>query len=358
MELSNTHDQTTTFTGGLPDHFFPQESNNERLSSAELANLWAEFMSIKLLECVIGYFLDKAVDGKVRSVLEYALQAARQNMQAITGIYSRENHPLPRGYTDEDVKLNAPRLFSDAFILSYIEFVSEMKISGYGTALPMAARADIREYFTQCMACANELYNRTAGIMLAKGLYLRAPQIPIPEKFDFAKKQTFLAGFLGERRPLTAIEISHIFSRAKAAFLRKALFTGFAQVTKQKQVRDYMIRGRDMSSKSIRVLSSLMNQNGLPLPAAWDSGVLQSTVAPFSEKLMLQNIGAFNAVEITNYGKAISVSLRRDLTLSFTRLMAGIANYSEDGTKLLIANGWLEEQPQSGGPESFKKKMH
>jgi len=172
------------------------------------------------------------------------------------------------------------------------------------------------------------------------------------------KRQNFLAGFLGDRRPLTSIEISHIFSGTKTGFLRKALLTGYAQTAKSQPVRDYMIRGRAIASKSVKILSSLLTENGLPMPAAWDSGVLQSTVAPFSEKLMVHNIGVFNAVEFKNYGKAISVTLRRDLTASFTRLMAELGKHTTDGINLLIDAGWLEEQPQSKGTESLKKKMH
>jgi len=358
MDITATHNQTTAHTGKITDHLNLRDDHSERLTSAELANLWADFMSSKLKECVVRYFLEKVEDEEVRSVLEYALHIAKQHVQTISGIYSRENHPLPQGFTDEDVRVNAPRLFSDAFILSYMEFMAEMRISGYSTALPMTARADIREYFTGCMASATELYNRTASVLLARGLYLRAPQIPIPERFDFVKRQNFLAGFLGDRRPLTSIEISHIFSGTKTGFLRKALLTGYAQTAKSQPVRDYMIRGRAIASKSVKILSSLLTENGLPMPAAWDSGVLQSTVAPFSEKLMVHNIGVFNAVEFKNYGKAISVTLRRDLTASFTRLMAELGKHTTDGINLLIDAGWLEEQPQSKGTESLKKKMH
>lgn len=38
--------------------------------------------------------------------------------------------------------------------------------------------------------------------------------------------------------------------------------------------------------------------------------------------------------------------------------MTEIEQYSEDGANLLIANGWLVEQPHLSHPGSLDKKMH
>ncbi|OPX86166.1 MAG: hypothetical protein A4E53_03076 [Pelotomaculum sp. PtaB.Bin104] len=358
METTNTSNQMSNTTVNPAEYLNLEEKQDIRLTSAELANLWSGFMSSSLKECVAKYLLAQVQDEEISGVLEYALHIARQHGQTISAIYQKEQHPLPRGFTDEDVNINAPRLFTDQFILSYMEFMAEIRINGYATALTMTARTDIRKYFTECLASAAELYNKTASVILAKGLYLRAPQIPIPDRVDFAKKRSFMTGFLGERRPLTSLEISHIFSRAKTNFLRKALFTGFAQVAKSEQVRDYMFRGRDIAIKQIEVLSSLLIKNGLPMPATWDSGVLQSTEAPFSDKLKLHNVRIFNAMEIGNLGKAISVGIRHDVAVTFTRLTAEVAKYSEDGVNILIDNAWLEEPPQAADPDALKRKMH
>lgn len=38
--------------------------------------------------------------------------------------------------------------------------------------------------------------------------------------------------------------------------------------------------------------------------------------------------------------------LRHDLFPSYTRAMMDIANYAEDGTNIMIENGWFEEPPR------------
>ncbi|HBV98684.1 MAG TPA: hypothetical protein DEF36_16835 [Desulfotomaculum sp.] len=335
-----------------------QTEQNIRLTSAELANLWAAYMNSSLKKSFMKFFLVKVEDTEIRSVMEYALHVAEKHLQILSEIYKLEKHPIPRGFTDQDVNLDAPSLFSDTFILTFVEYMAEIRLNGYVTALPMAARTDIREYFTESLASAAELYNRVSSVLLSKGVYIRAPYIPVPDHVDFVKKQNFMTGFLGKRRPISSIEISHIFSRIKTSSLRKSLFTGFSQVAKSEQVRQYMIRGREIAEKHIQILSSVMTENGLPVTMSWESGVLDSTIPPFSDRLMMQKIRNHNVVEMANYGKAITVLLRHDLSVTFVRLLAEFGNYTKDGVNILIDNGWLEEPPQAVNPDSLKKNMH
>lgn len=334
----------------------PEIEQNIRLTSAELANLWAAYMNSSIKKSFVKYFLAKVEDTEIRPVLEYALHVAEKHLQTISEIYRREKHPIPRGFNDQDVNLDAPRLFSDTFFLTFMEFMAEIRLNGYATALPMSARADIREYFTECLASAAELYNRVSSVMLSKGVYIRAPYIPVPGNVDFVQKQNFLTGFLGDRRPLTSIEISHLFSRIKTNSLKKSLFSGFSQVAKSEQVRRYMIRGQEIAAKHIKILSSVLLENHLPAPMAWDSGVMDSTISPFSDKLMMQKTRNYDLVEIGNYSKAFAASLRHDLTATFVRLMTEIGDYSEDGVNILIDNGWMEEPPLANYRDAPAKK--
>lgn len=326
-----------------------------RLTSAELANLWAAYMNSSMKKCYARYFLAKVEDTEIRPVLDYALHIAEKHLHTISEIYRRENHPIPRGFTDQDVSIDTPRLFSDTFFLTLLEFMALMRLDGYSTALPMAARTDIREYYTECLASAAELYNRVSSVLLSKGVYIRSPYIPVPDQIDFVQKQSYLTGFLGDRRLLSSIEISHIFSRIKTNSLRKSLFSGFSQVAKSDQVRRYMVRGKEIAAKHTKILSSLMIENGLPVPMAWDTGVLNSTISPFSDKLMMQTVRTYNVVDIGYYGKALSVCSRHDLTTTLARLMTEVGDYTEDGVNILIDNGWLEEPSQAKDPDKPKQ---
>lgn len=358
MEIQNLHNQEIGKVFEPAIQNTPDTGHNVRLTSAELANLWAAYMHSSLKRCTVKYFLAKVEDKEIRLVLEFAMHLAEQHLQTISELYRREKHPIPTGFTDKDVNPDAPRLFSDTFFLAMIEHIAMIKLSGYATALLMAARKDVRQYFAEFVASAAELYNRATDLLLAKGMYMRAPYIPVPDQVNFARKQTFLTGFSGERRTIDAIEISHIFTRMKTNALRITLFEGFSKVAESKQIRDYMIRGKEIATKHVKILNSLLLENNLPAPMTWDPGVFDSSASPYSEKFMTEKIRTFNVLEIAEYGKALSVCMRHDISVTFLRLMTEVGKYAEDGLNILIDNGWMEESPQAPGPDHNKKKMH
>ncbi|WP_242860096.1 DUF3231 family protein [Desulfosporosinus sp. I2] len=50
---------------------------------------------------------------------------------------------------------------------------------------------------------------------------------------------------------------------------------------------------------------------------------------------------------ISSYGLGLTNTMRKDVALSFSRLMAEILDYVKDGADLLIENGWLEKVPEA-----------
>jgi len=165
-----------------------------------------------------------------------------------------------------------------------------------------------------------------------------------------------LTGFFGERRPVNAIEITHLYMNIQRTALTKALIMGFAQVSQSQKVRQHMERGMDVKSKHIKVLSDILLQDDLPAPMTWDSEVTDSTVQTFSDKLIMFHLAALNAAGIGNYGVAIGLSPRRDIALLYTRLMAELGLYVEDGAEIMIDNGWLEEPPQADNRKELARQ--
>lgn len=340
------------------DAYIPKTEQHIRLTSAEFAELWASYMSASMQECLLSYFLAKVEDIEIRFVLENSLEFTKKHIQRISEIYNREKYPIPKGITGEDVNIEAPRLFSDIFILSYLEFMAITRIIGHGTALATSARRDIRHYNTESLTNAAELYNKVVSALLSKGIYIRAPYVAIPEQIDFVKKQSFLTGFLGEKRPLSSIEVSHIFSLSKATLINKTFLTGFSQVAKSQNVRKIMVRGKDIASKHSKIYASLLINNDLPVPGLWDSGITESTVTPFSDKLIMYVSRVLEVLTIQELGKAISISLRRDLVASYSRVLAEIIKFAEDRVNIMIENGWLEKPPLTADREALVNHVH
>jgi hypothetical protein len=74
--------------------------------------------------------------------------------------------------------------------------------------------------------------------------------------------------------------------------------------------------------------------------------VTNSTTSPFSDKLMMFHTQVLIQASIAFYGAALSVSMRKDLASHYLRLTGEVLLYAEDGTNIMINNGWLEKHRQ------------
>ncbi|KRF01778.1 hypothetical protein ASG89_25815 [Paenibacillus sp. Soil766] len=282
-----------------------------------------------------------------KEVLEYALSLSKKNVSTVTEIFNNEKFPVPVGFTDKDVNLNAPRLYSDTFFLNYIHQTTKSGFSLYTIALPNIARSDVRDFISGCIISLTELYNKVADVSLSKGVFIRPPYITVPHDVEFVESKGFFNGFLGHVRPLNALEITHLYSNIQSNALGKALIMGFSQVTTSDEIKKYFNRGKDIAAKHLEVLSSTLLKEDLPAPMTWDHDVMDSKESPFSEKLMLFHVNGLNALGVFNYGASLSGSQRHDIHVEYGSLIAEIGLYAEAGAKLMVKNHWLEQTPLS-----------
>jgi hypothetical protein len=189
------------------------------------------------------------------------------------------------------------------------------------------------------------LYNRIVEIMLSKGLLIRAPYIHPSEIAGLVKKQSFLTGWIGKRRPLTSTEISGIYFNMIKMSLHGCLKVGFIQVAQSEEVRQYFMRGLKITQNHIEVFNSLFSEENLNSPISWQSMITNSTTTPFSDKFMMFQIQMSTATAIAFYGAALAVCNRRDLATHYIRLIGELLPFAEDGENIMINNGWMEEPP-------------
>ena len=164
---------------------------------------------------------------------------------------------------------------------------------------------------------------------------------------DFVEKQHFLAGFFGKKRSVTSLEITHLFLNTQTNSIGKALITGFAQTAQNDEVKQYFLRGKELSQKYVDIFSNFLKKEDLPAPMSWDSAVLDTTTSIFSDKLMMFHVSTMVAAGIGNFGMALAASPRRDLGFKYASLIPEISLYAEDGANIMIKHGWMEEPPQA-----------
>ena len=320
---------------------------NNKLTSAEMGKLWVTYTGNTMAVCVLKYYLQHTADKDIKRVVENALNLSESIVLNIKGIFTRENFPVPIGFTEEDVNLGAPRLFSDEFYLHYLSYTSKAGISIYSIAIPLMIRKDIRDFFIRTLHTTVELISEVNDILDAKGALVSPPSIPTPKKVDFIKQQNYLNGFFGNVRPLHALEIAHLHDNIENNVTSKALLIGFSQVAKTEKIKKFFLRGKEITNKHIKSCSQQLTKDNLPSPPLLDDLVGDSTFAPFSDKLMLWHKIDMFSMKIRTTANGISLNGRRDIAAMYTKFLMDIGLFVEDGANIYIDHGWMEQPPEA-----------
>ncbi|MFC4560103.1 DUF3231 family protein [Virgibacillus kekensis] len=322
-------------------------TNKPQLTSAEMGKLWATYLGNTMSQCVLGYYLNNVEDKETTDILQFALNLSDSIVRDIKDIFERENFAVPVGFTKDDVNMDAPRLFEDAFYLHYLKYAGKAGISLYSLAIFMVSREDIREFVTETLSSTVKLMNKINATLLNKGRLMDPPPIPIPKKVDFIKKQNYLNGYLGNERSLHGLEIGHLYECLQNDITSKALIIGFAQVAQDTDVRNFFKRGKKINQRHIDLCSQKLDQASLPSPSLIDHYVTTSTEAPFSDKLMLAHKIDMFSMKIRSYANGASLNGRRDVGLVYGRMLADVGLYVEDGANIMIDHGWMEQPPKA-----------
>lgn len=333
-----------------------KSNNNDKLTSAEIGKLWVTFMGNSMSNKIISYFLQHIEDDEIKKVVENALSLTEQFMQNIKVIFNQANFPIPAGFTEEDVNLHAPRLFLDEYYLHYLKYVSKAGLSIYGIAIPLMVRQDVRDFFINCLDTTVKLMTQINDLLLTKGILIKPPYIPIPDEIEFVKKQTYKNRFIGDVRPLNALEVLHLHDNIETNATSKAFLIGFSQVAKLPKVKEYFVRGRDLSTKHFERFSNLLHQGNLPSPVLLDHLVTESTISPYSDKLMVAHKLDMFSMRVRTYGNSAAVNARPDIGLAYARSVLDVRRYVEDGASIMIEMGWLEQPPHAADRDELAEK--
>ncbi|WLD94001.1 DUF3231 family protein [Alkalihalobacillus sp. AL-G] len=333
------------------------EGKKLKLTSAEITNIWTAYMNDTAALCQLQYFIEKVEDQEIKPVIQYAIELSETHIKKLHKIFNNEDYPVPYGFKlEEDVDTTAPRLYSDSFVLNYLDQMGKVGLNSYSMCLSFSVREDIYDYFSECLAESDKLLKKANDVLLSKGLYIRSPYLPIPSHIDFVKKQKFMNGYLGERRPLAGPEITNLYANFQRNALGAATLIGFTQVAKGKDVRKFLVRGKEIASKHCEVFSSILREDDITVPMSWDTEVTDSTTYTFSDKIMMFYTTSLISLSVAYYGASMSMSPRRDIGTQYTRMNQEILLFAEDGANIMIKNGWLEEPPRALDRNELAKK--
>lgn len=321
------------------------------LTTTEVGNLWNSYMFESMVHHVFLCFFEKAEDQAITSQIGFDIDASRLHLENYMRIFRQEKLPNPRGTTSEDVNLNAPRLFTDAFYITYIKSLARFALTNSTMAFTQSHRSDIKAIFKDYIDRLLAVEQKVTDIMVSKGLYPTAPVVHHTGETEFVEKNNFFAGYFGEQRKLTILEVNQLFGNIHSNELGKALLTGFSRTTKNEEVKKYFDEGIELSNKFIKDFAEKLQNEGVSGPPSLANEVMDfaGDIAPFTERLMLNHVVFLNAYGIGNYGLSLAQSQRNDLTVMYGKVLVEVGMYAKKGAELLIKNQWLEQSPIYNG---------
>jgi hypothetical protein len=320
-------------------------SSNEKLTSVEMGKLWATYSGNSMSKCILSYYLQHVKDKDIKVLVENALHMCEEFLMTSKEILEREDFPIPKGFSKEDVNLGAPRLFEDEYYVHYLKYAAKAGMSIYNVAIPLVYRSDVSDFFTYCLKSTIDLMNQIKEVLMNNAFISKPPLIPVPEKVEFADKD-FLNGYLGHVRPLHALEITHFYDNIENNVTSKALITAFAQVAKDEKIRALFQEGRDLTTTNIEQYMKMLHNENLPSPSILDHLVTTSTFSPFSDKLMLFHKMDMFSMKMRAFGNSIAVNGRHDVGVLYAKSLMKNSLFVESAAKMMIEKGWMEQPPK------------
>ncbi|PGT79135.1 MULTISPECIES: DUF3231 family protein [Bacillaceae] len=332
--------------------------DSTKLTSTEIASLWTSYMNDTMVATMLTHMLQYIEDPEIKAGVEHAYNMAVKNIHFLKELFQQEQFATPNGFTEDDVNTSAPRLYSDTFSLTYVNHMAKVGMLAYGGFLSMSVRSDVREFFTNAINETATLYNSTLETAVSKGFFVRAPYIGVPEETDYVDTKKYLSGlnpFTG-KRPLNAIEISHLYMNIQTNSIGAKLCLSFGQTSQSKEIQEYMLRGSEISKKHVKLFTEALAESDLIAPGSPDVCVSYSTTQTYSDKIMMFHMSLLSAAGTGNYATAAAASQRTDLAVNYERLSAEIAQFAKSGADIMIKNNWLEQPPGLKDREKLVKK--
>ena len=174
------------------------------LVSSEISGLWDSYVSDSLAKQVLSYFFKNVQDNETRMLLQQALDYSNQHIPIIVDIFNREELPIPQGFNENDVNLNAQHFSKDTFYLAYITFMARIGMHNYTQILNQCSRSDIRDYISKRIIECIDLYNKSVDLRLLKGIFMKAPNVEIPKRTEYIQsKKKFYNRYAGGKTSVT-----------------------------------------------------------------------------------------------------------------------------------------------------------
>lgn len=318
---------------------------NQRLTSSEISNIWIHYINETMSLCVNKYMLNIIKDKEIQNIYKTAVKMGQNHIAILKDFFNKENFPVPRGFSEKDVNLEAPSLFTDKYCLFYIMSMAMQGLQQYGLAISLCLRKDIRNFYYQCNQDSMNLYDMIMDVFVSKNNFEVPPFYSTPNKVEFINELSYVTDVFGKRRTMNAVEAGNIYYNLEKSKIMKAFILAGQQVCKDKEVLNFFEKFIDALNNHIGTFTNLLINEDLTTGNTLDTEVTNSTISPFSDRLFMFHAGLFIASAISYYSAAATTNMRADITFDCEKSIArDLLVYGKFG-KLMIKKGWIEKPP-------------
>lgn len=318
------------------------------MSSVELGALWLTYHKKGVILRMLEHFIEKADDPNAKELMSSLWKQLHPKIIEMKTIIENEGAIAPEGFTKEDVNLEAPKLWDNGFDIMFSRVLKEISVGLYALHLPSSYRKDIIKLYRDLTEISDVYYEHFTQYLLENEYLSRPNYITMPNSIDYITDKDYVKGtnIFGHKRSLNVVEFNELYRLIESNISGMKLLDGFIQVSKDEEVKKYFTKGRDFAKEIIGELSDISLKENIQPPAAPGGTVTNSTVAPFSEKLMMYCNYLLSGLSLGAGGFAGGFSLRNDLQAKYAIFGKDLFEYQREGTMLMISKGWYEEPPK------------
>ncbi|MFE8064772.1 DUF3231 family protein [Priestia aryabhattai] len=323
--------------------------NDIPLSSSELGNLWQAYREKSMMLRTLEYFIEKSNEKETKDILQNVYTIESKNEEKIKNIFKNAGAVIPTAFNEGDVNKDAPQLLDDNYVLMYIRMMSKVLTGLYSLHLGMSYRSDIRNLYTDFTTDTQLIYSTTTQHLLDKGVLTRPPIVPMPKEVKFIENTSYKSGLnpFQQKRALNTVEIGLVYQSLETNITGMQLMTAFEQISQEPDVKKYFKRGKELAKEVVSIMSNLLLESDIPAPVTWGGVINNSTIPPFSDKLMMYNTNLLAMFGLGSNSVGAAFSFRSDLLLKMGSIMTSTFDFAKDGGIILIQHGWMEEPPSS-----------
>ncbi|MGG4511827.1 DUF3231 family protein [Heyndrickxia sporothermodurans] len=321
--------------------------NQPTISSSEVGTLWLTYQEKTFILRLLEYLIPKADDHKSEKIMTDLYKDLDKNVERIKHIFEKAGSALPVGFTSQDVNVEAPRLFENGLDIMFLRMIKEVSMGLYTLNMGKTYREDIINLYKDLTAITQGCYNKCTQYLLEKGMLTRPPFVPMPKTNEFINDMKYLSGLnlLSNARHINTIELSSLFHGMESNNLGMTLMFAFTQVAEAKEVKQYFHKGMEISKKILKQFGEILLEDDITPTISSVGNVSSSKISPFSDKFMLYCNSLLCNLSLGGNAFGFAFSLRNDLQLKALLAAKDVADYANDGNKLMVKNGWLEKPP-------------